>query len=47
MGIIGLQATLELLLDMKVESIAERLTEFRKMVVPGKKSAGFWIMCQR
>ncbi|MGP8081023.1 MAG: aminotransferase class V-fold PLP-dependent enzyme [Dehalococcoidales bacterium] len=41
MGIIGLHAALTLLLEIEVKNIANRLTHFRKMLVPALNEKGY------
>jgi selenocysteine lyase/cysteine desulfurase len=41
MGLIGLHAALKLLIEIKIENIAERLTKLRKLIVPVLNEKGY------
>jgi selenocysteine lyase/cysteine desulfurase len=43
-GIVGLNAALKLLLDVKIKNIADRLTKFRKMMAPALREKGYRVL---
>jgi selenocysteine lyase/cysteine desulfurase len=42
-SLVGLHAALELLLEIKIENIADRLTAFRRLLVPALKEKGYQV----
>jgi cysteine desulfurase / selenocysteine lyase len=43
-GIVGLNAALKLLLDVKIQNITDRLTKFRQMLAPALREKGYRVL---